>query len=193
MAGGRTDGYQGKLKIFHFLPDLVSRIPWTGMWQPHSAAARIHNTKHTKLNKMKTVITALVTLTLMLVSHAKAGEITKLDELKDGVEYKVSWNNGGESFMIKLEGLSAGAAFVKVYNTDGSMSYLNVPNGNEGAALSYDPKGSTKWKLIRNSNGWNLCHPEKGENALSYAKRALRRNNGGGEGNQDQLFSISTP
>lgn len=154
---------------------------------------------------MKAVITALVTLTLILVSQAQAQEVKVLNEMKDGGKYYLyRQTNPKDRIILKIEELKDGFAFVKFYDENGNAAgYLTAADSNEGTVCNITGMPKThKWYLNPNSYGWNFVHPDNRANAVAFkgidkktgagtvTGMALRRNNGGGNGNQDQIFRL---
>lgn len=127
----------------------------------------------------KTIAT-LVTLTLLMASHAKA------DEWKTPT--------GGKFIFTTEPGTKPGQVYVLITGgTPAEKGYLRAVSTAQGAAVvtNGNKKDRSEWNLNKNSNGWNFIHWGTGENAVSEKSPGvfiLLRNKAGGRDNPDQLF-----
>jgi hypothetical protein len=135
----------------------------------------------------KTIAAAIVALTVMLAGSASA------EVLPDG---KYSFTNGPAVLNVTLTKVrdSGKNGIYKVQTfSDGRCMY--TADSNEGTAIEHR-KEATLWELHKNSNGWNFMHIDNKANVVSNVDGKgtlqLRRNNGGGRGNADQLWQTGS-
>ncbi|MBL9114604.1 MAG: hypothetical protein JNJ83_06315 [Verrucomicrobiaceae bacterium] len=125
-------------------------------------------------------IAALVTLTLLMASHAKA------DEWKTPT--------GGKFIFTTEPGPKPGQVYVLITGgTPAEKGYLRAGSNEEGAPVVTNGNKTDRsvWQLHQNSNGWNFILWGTGENAVSEKSPGvfiLLRNKAGGRDNPDQLF-----